>query len=102
MAMLASMSFVEPTAAGSRALLRNAAGVVFGVALGLLTLGASKATSHSSLPELPAPPLMQSIPATAAAAAATSDHPIGVDTVPSGLPRTEYADAIVWSRAFWL
>ena len=33
---------------------------------------------------------------------ATSSQVIGVDTVPSGLPRTEYADAIVWSRAFWL
>ena len=27
---------------------------------------------------------------------------IGVDTVASGTPRTEYAAAIVWSRAFWL
>jgi hypothetical protein len=26
----------------------------------------------------------------------------GVDTVASGTPRTEYALAIVWSRAFWL
>ena len=24
------------------------------------------------------------------------------DTVPCTLPRTEYAEAIVWSRAFWL
>ena len=32
----------------------------------------------------------------------TSSHVIGVDTVPSGRPRTEYAAAIVWSRAFWL
>src|SRR5699024_9830688 len=33
---------------------------------------------------------------------ATSAQVIGVDTVPSGFPRTEYAAAIVWSRAFWL
>lgn len=31
-----------------------------------------------------------------------SSQLIGVETVPSGLPRTEYALAIVWSRAFWL
>jgi hypothetical protein len=34
--------------------------------------------------------------------ASTSPHAIGVDTVASGRPRTEYAAAIVWSRAFWL
>ncbi len=32
----------------------------------------------------------------------TSSHPIGVETVASALPRTEYAAAMVWSRAFWL
>ena len=32
----------------------------------------------------------------------TSSHSIGVETVPSGLPRTVYAEAMVWSRAFWL
>jgi hypothetical protein len=32
----------------------------------------------------------------------TSSQVIGVDTVASGTPRTEYALAIVWSRAFWL
>ena len=31
-----------------------------------------------------------------------SSHVIGVDTVASALPRTEYAAAMVWSRAFWL
>ena len=33
---------------------------------------------------------------------ATSRHSSGVDTVASGFPRSEYALAIVWSRAFWL
>ena len=32
----------------------------------------------------------------------TSAHSSGVDTVAAGTPRTEYALAIVWSRAFWL
>ena len=32
----------------------------------------------------------------------SSSQVIGVDTVPYGFPRTEYALAIVWSRAFWL
>jgi hypothetical protein len=31
-----------------------------------------------------------------------SSHVIGVETVAFGIPRTEYAAAIVWSRAFWL
>ena len=31
-----------------------------------------------------------------------SSQRIGAETVPSGTPRTEYALAIVWSRAFWL
>src|ERR1017187_3267640 len=31
-----------------------------------------------------------------------SAHVIGVDTVACFTPRTEYALAIVWSRAFWL
>ena len=31
-----------------------------------------------------------------------SSQAIGVDTVPMSLPRTEYAAAMVWSRAFWL
>ena len=69
MAMLASMSSIEPTAAGTRALLRNAAGVLFGVALGLLTLGASQATSRSALPELSTQALA-SPPAQLVAAAA--------------------------------
>ena len=34
--------------------------------------------------------------------ASISSHAIGVDTVAVGVPRTEYAAAIVWSRAFWL
>jgi hypothetical protein len=32
----------------------------------------------------------------------SSSHLTGVDTVASGRARTEYADAIVRSRAFWL
>ena len=31
-----------------------------------------------------------------------SSQLIGVETVASGTPRTEYALAMVWSRAFWL
>ena len=32
----------------------------------------------------------------------TSSQVIGVETVAVGNPRTEYAAAMVWSRAFWL
>ena len=32
----------------------------------------------------------------------SSSHVTGADTVASGRARTEYADAIVRSRAFWL
>jgi hypothetical protein len=32
----------------------------------------------------------------------TSAQVMGVDTVARATPRSEYADAIVWSRAFWL
>lgn len=35
-------------------------------------------------------------------ASSISFHRNGADTRPSGVPRTEYAAAIVWSRAFWL
>ena len=61
------MTVIEPTAAGSRALLRNVAGVMVGVALGLLTLGASQATSRSPAPEFAPPPLAMPIVAPVAA-----------------------------------
>ena len=32
----------------------------------------------------------------------TSSQRTGVETRASGKPRTEYAAAMVWSRAFWL
>ena len=32
---------------------------------------------------------------------ATSSQASGADTRPSGVGRIEYAQAIVWSRAFW-
>ena len=35
-------------------------------------------------------------------ASSISSQRTGVDTTASGTPRTEYAAAIVWSRAFWL
>ena len=35
-------------------------------------------------------------------ASSTSSQRIGVETVPMALPRTVYAAAMVWSRAFWL
>jgi hypothetical protein len=36
------------------------------------------------------------------ATSGSSSHVTGADTVASGLPRTEYAEATVRSRAFWL
>ena len=39
---------------------------------------------------------------SAGSTASTSSQRIGVETRASGTPRTEYAAAIVWSRAFWL
>ena len=35
-------------------------------------------------------------------ASSTSSQRTGVETRASGRPRTEYAAAMVWSRAFWL
>ena len=35
-------------------------------------------------------------------ASSTSSQRTGAETLASGRPRTEYAAAMVWSRAFWL
>lgn len=66
--MLSSFAAEDPVfPTGRGALVRNVGGVLFGVALGILTLGASQATSHAPMPSFPAPSPTVAAPAASAA-----------------------------------